>query len=313
MYANAVIFEKPGKLSIEQVELIDPGEDDLVVDVEWSGISTGTEKLLWTGDMPPFPGLEYPLVPGYETVGTVVDAAEANADRIGERVYVPGSIGYKNVRGLFGGSASTIIVPAEKALNVDRALGRDAVLLALAGTAHHALGSKGARLPQLIVGHGILGRLLARLTIALGGAEPVVWDIDPGRRAGDHGYKVIDPADDAGSTYSHIYDVSGAASILDQLVSHLRPAGEVVLAGFYAGRVDFSFPPAFMKEARFRVAAEWQSADMVAVRRLLERGRLSFDGLVTHEAKSSDAAQAYEQAFTDSTCLKMVLNWSDTQ
>jgi myo-inositol-1(or 4)-monophosphatase len=35
-----------------------------------SGISTGTERLLWDGTMPPFPGLGYPLVPGYETVGT---------------------------------------------------------------------------------------------------------------------------------------------------------------------------------------------------------------------------------------------------
>lgn len=313
MFANAVIFEQPGKLSVEQVELVDPGVDDLVVDVEWSGISTGTEKLLWTGDMPPFPGLEYPLVPGYETVGTVVDASPDHASRIGQRVYVPGSIGYKNIRGLFGGSASRIIVNASKAVRVDRDLGRDAVLMALAGTAHHALAAKDARLPDLIVGHGILGRLLARLTMALGGEAPVVWEIDAKRRAGKFDYQVMDPSDDVGSVYSHIYDVSGAANILDQLVRHLTPAGEIVLAGFYAGRIDFSFPPAFMKEARFRVAAEWKDADMLAVRRLLDRERLSFAGLVTHEVSSADAAHAYEQAFTDPECLKMVLNWSKAE
>ena len=46
--------------------------DDVVVDIEYSGISTGTERLLWTGRMPAFPGMGYPLVPGYESVGRVV-------------------------------------------------------------------------------------------------------------------------------------------------------------------------------------------------------------------------------------------------
>lgn len=311
MYAKAVIFQEPGKLTVDQVELVDPGADDLIVDVDWSGISTGTEKLLWTGDMPPFPGLEYPLVPGYEAVGRVVDASPQHADRIGEHVYVPGSAGYKTVRGLFGGSASTIIVNAAKARKVDPSLGRNAVLMALAATAHHALAAKGSALPDLIVGHGVLGRLLARITIAIGGAAPAVWDIDARRRDGAVGYSVIDPADDAGSTYDTIYDVSGAAGIVDQLLQHVSPAGEIVLAGFYSGRVDFAFPLAFMKEARMRVAAEWKETDIEAVLSLLEQGRLSFDGLVTHEVGSANAAQAYDQAFNDPECLKMVLNWSD--
>ncbi|MEM1020777.1 MAG: chlorophyll synthesis pathway protein BchC [Pseudomonadota bacterium] len=310
MHARAVIFEQPGKLSIDQVELVDPGDDDLVVDVDWSGISTGTEKLLWTGDMPPFPGLKYPLVPGYETVGRVVDAAPAYQNRIGDRVYVPGSAGYKDVRGLFGGSASKIVVKADKARTIDPGLGKNAILLALAATAHHALAAKGAALPELIVGHGVLGRLLARITLALGGPAPVVWDIDAARRDGARGYDVRDPSDDAGRTYNTIYDVSGASGILDQLIQHVSPAGEIVLAGFYSGRVDFAFPPAFMKEARMRVAAEWKPADMEAVLALLDQGRLSLSGLVTHEAECTDAARAYDQAFNDPTCLKMVLNWS---
>jgi len=50
------------------------GQTDVVVDLAWSGVSAGTERLLWSGDMPPFPGLGYPLVPGYESVGRVVEA-----------------------------------------------------------------------------------------------------------------------------------------------------------------------------------------------------------------------------------------------
>ena len=34
------------------------------------------------------------------------------------------------------------------------------------------------------VGHGVLGRLLARLVPLMGGAPPTVWECDPARTAG---------------------------------------------------------------------------------------------------------------------------------
>ena len=65
-----------------------------------------------------------------------------------------------------------------------------------------------------------------------------------------------------------------------------------------------------MKEARFRIAAEWAADDLVATRQLVESGALSLDGLVTHTRAAADAPAAYETAFTDPDCLKMILNWS---
>ncbi|MFO0448688.1 MAG: hypothetical protein ACK52I_08500, partial [Pseudomonadota bacterium] len=62
----AVVLDEPERLRVDRLRLVPPGPEDVVVDVEFSGISTGTERLLWSGRMPPFPGLGYPLVPGYE-------------------------------------------------------------------------------------------------------------------------------------------------------------------------------------------------------------------------------------------------------
>ena len=53
--AAAVVFEEPGKLAIRQVSLNELSPKDCLVDIEWTGISTGTERLLWNGKMPPFP------------------------------------------------------------------------------------------------------------------------------------------------------------------------------------------------------------------------------------------------------------------
>ena len=71
----AVVLEEPERLALREVEVDLPGVDDVVVETEFSGVSAGTERLLYTGRMPPFPGMGYPLVPGYETVGRVVDVS----------------------------------------------------------------------------------------------------------------------------------------------------------------------------------------------------------------------------------------------
>jgi 3-hydroxyethyl bacteriochlorophyllide a dehydrogenase len=313
MKTKAVVLERPEHLALSTLDLTDPGESDVVVDIEYSGISTGTEKLLYSGAMPAFPGMGYPLVPGYESVGHVVSAGGKANLHVGERVFVPGARCFGEVKSLFGGAASKLVVAADRVLPISDALGQQAVLLALAATAYHAV-ARGGKCetitpPDLIVGHGVLGRLLARMTVAAGFAAPTVWEMNSLRAVGASGYSVVRPEDDDRRNYKAIYDVSGDASILDDLIARLAPGGEVVLAGFYSQSLAFAFAPAFMREATIRAAAEWQKPDLLAVKELTETGRLSLDGLITHHDEPQYAAGAYRTAFGDSTCLKMVLDW----
>lgn len=309
METVAVVLEEPGKLAVRTLALQEQGADDIVVDALWSGISSGTERLLWAGRMPDFPGMGYPLVPGYETVGVVSRGGHGFAE--GDHVFVPGANCYKDVRGLFGGAASRIVLPAKRALPLKNIEAETGILIALAATAHHAIAGDGASLPELIVGHGILGRLLARLTLSLGGNAPTVWETAEARRTGAEGYAVIDPALDTRRDYRTICDASGAGELLDTLIARLAKRGEVTLAGFYEQPLSFTFPPAFMREARLRVAAEFTMADMEAVTDLVAAGRLSLAGLISNRARASAAPQAYHTAFTDPSCIKMALDWRD--
>ena len=311
LHSDAILFENPGTLSVRRLDLAEAKTGELVVSVEASGISTGTERLLFSGEMPAFPGMGYPLVPGYEAVGTVLDAGDSDDFRAGDRVFVPGSTGFKDARGLFGASASTLRVPAARVTRVPAALGTDAVLLALAATAHHAV-AMAPSLPGLIIGHGVLGRLAARIVCSLGGA-PRVWDNHAGRQSGATGYAVTTAADDDRRDHAAILDVSGDPAILDQAVPRLARGGTVVLAGFYKAPVAFAFPPAFMREAKIAIAAEWQPADMAATLELVAAGSLSLAGLVTHAATPANAHDAYRTAFEDMSCLKMILEWGATQ
>lgn len=308
MDALAVIFEKPQQLRLSRLPLSEPTDHDVVVDVEWSGISTGTERLLYSGQMPPFPGMGYPLVPGYESVGRVVAGDAAGRVQPGQRVFVPGARCFGEVRGLFGGTASRLVVAADRVTVIDDGLEESGILLALAATAYHAIAGGGP--PDLVVGHGVLGRLLARLAVARG-ANVVVWDVDPDRRQGAEGYVVVSPDDDERRDYRAIYDVSGDATLLDSLVGRLGRGGEITLAGFYHAPLSFSFPAAFMKEARFRVSAEWAPGDLAAVNEIITEQQLSLSGLITHRHSvgSKTPEHAYATAFNDPTCLKMLLDW----
>lgn len=308
MNALAVVLEEPRKLALRELGLNEPTVDDVVVEMEFSGISTGTEKLLWSGRMPPFPGMGYPLVPGYESIGTVVEAGRKSGRREGQRVFIPGANCYREARGLFGGAASRVVVAGQKAMPIGDHLGDSAVLLALAATAHHAVCPDHRKPPELIIGHGVLGRLIARIVVARGG-DPVVWETNPVRQAGADGYKVMHPDEDTRRDYRHICDVSGDANILDSLMMRLGRGGEIVLAGFYDQRVSFAFPLAFMREAQIRVAAEWRPGDLSAVDDMVASKRLSLDGLITHTSSPDRFEDAYTTAFTDPACLKMVLDW----
>jgi 3-hydroxyethyl bacteriochlorophyllide a dehydrogenase len=309
---TAVVLEEPERVVLSRLPLTPATERDVVVDIAFSGISTGTEKLLWTGRMPQFPGMGYPLVPGYESVGTVVSAGGESGFEVGQSVFVPGAKCYGDVRGLFGGAASRVVVPGERILAIDENLGERGVLFALAATALHVTNVPGAVQPDLIVGHGVLGRMIARIAVAQG-ATPVVWETNATRRDGAQGYAVVDPADDTRRDYRSICDVSGAVGLLDTLVARLAPGGEIVLAGFYDEPLSFTFPPAFMREARLRIAAQWQPADLLKGREMVADGRLSLDGLISHRSAPHLAEHAYSTAFGDPDCLKMVLDWRNLQ
>lgn len=304
METLAVVLEAPERLVLRPLALTALGSADVLIDVAWSGISSGTEKLLWSGRMPAFPGMGYPLVPGYESVGRIVDAGAEVRARIGEWVFVPGANCYRDARGLFGGTAQRVILPSARALPVDESLGSDGILTALAATAFHAVA--GGNPPDLVIGHGILGRLVARIAVACGAPAPTVWETNSDRRDGD-GYRVIDPAHDDRRDYATICDASGAADILDTAIPRLAKHGEIVLAGFY-DRLSFGFPPAFQRETRLRISAEFTPADVAATHTLVDSGALRLGGLISHVRPANEVLDAYPAAFGDPDCLKMVLD-----
>ncbi len=158
-----------------------------------------------------------------------------------------------------------------------------------AGAGRHGLprarGARRAAPPDLIVGHGVLGRLLARLRARRCAAADRVGDAIPRARDGRRRLRRRRSRPTTrGATTARSTTSAATPRCSTRLIARLAPGGEIVLAGFYSEPLSLRFPPAFMREARIRVAAEWQRADLLAVRELVDSGRLSLDGLITHRA-----------------------------
>jgi 3-hydroxyethyl bacteriochlorophyllide a dehydrogenase len=64
-----------------------------------------------------------------------------------------------------------------------------------------------------------------------------------------------------------------------------------------------------MREAKLRIASQWDPSDLNAVKNCIDAGLLSLDDLITHHRSSTQIDDAYRTAFEDARCLKMIVDW----
>lgn len=159
-----------------------PGPGDCLVRTLWSGISRGTERLVFEGRVPdseyermraPFQqgAFPFPVKYGYCAVGTV----EAGpADYLGKTVFC------------LHPHQDRFVVPAARAALVPDAVpARRAVLAANMETALNAHWDAGSGPADriVVVGGGVLGLLTAFIAAKLPGAEVTLVDVDESRAA----------------------------------------------------------------------------------------------------------------------------------
>jgi threonine dehydrogenase-like Zn-dependent dehydrogenase len=180
--ARAFWVTAPGRGEMRATALPPRGEDDVLVRAIASGISRGTESLVFTGRVPesqyramrcPFQEGDFPapVKYGYASVG-VVEAGSAALR--GRRVF---SLHPHQDR---------YVVPANAVVPVPEGVpDRRAVLAANMETAVNALWDGAPRLGDRIavVGAGTVGSLVAALAARLPGAVVELIDIDPARAA----------------------------------------------------------------------------------------------------------------------------------
>ena len=253
--ARAFVVARPGAGEIREVPLLGPGPGEVLVRALHSGISRGTETLVFRGEVPPdqrermrapfqvgeLPG---PVAYGYLSVGVV----EAGPPELrGRTVFClhPHQTAY--------------VVPAGAVVPVpDGVPARRAVLAGTVETAVNALWDAAPLVGDRIavVGAGMVGCSVARLLAGIPGVEVTLVDVDEERAATAEalGAGFATPAEVHGER-DLVVHTSATGQGLQLAVDLLADEGTVLEMSWYGDRaVDVALGGAFHSR-RLRIVA----------------------------------------------------------
>jgi 2-desacetyl-2-hydroxyethyl bacteriochlorophyllide A dehydrogenase len=306
---------RTGELRAERLPPLGP--DEVLVRAVASGISAGTELLVYRGQVPPDLPLDlptlagsfhYPIKFGYASVGRVEAVGEAVRDR------APGDLVFA-----LHPNQSAYVVPAARAVPLPAGVPPEhGVFLANLETAVNVALDAAPRLGEtvLLSGLGIVGLLVLQALLRTGVAEVIAVDALPRRRALAlrlGAALALAPDDDvlaqvrartAGRGADLVVEVSGAPAALGPAVEAVAEEGTVVVASWYGTKAVPLQLGGHFHRGRVRIrssqvghldpalAPRWDYARRLAVaQRLL--AELPLDELISHRLPFAQAPDAF--------------------
>jgi 3-hydroxyethyl bacteriochlorophyllide a dehydrogenase len=321
--SKAVIIPRRNAIELGSVQLACPKdnhvENNVLIRTAYTSISAGTERMLLDGRMP-HPALSFPLVPGYETVGKVIEVGDsAPPELLGQWVYVGGARCFLGVNPAWGGQSEYIYAEADRIVTLNGMAPDRGVVLALGATSMHGINLAEIKPGDhvFVLGQGIVGQLSARLARMVGAGHITVVDRVGVRLAVSQADRIINVSKESleeamgGEKVDVLIEATGSMEALSGALPLLAEHGRVVLLGYY-DHIDVPYAPLFMREAHIIIAREWKhgpSGDLPHMRDLLASGELDVADLLTHRVPVDRIQAAYRLALEDPACLKVVVEW----
>jgi len=319
--ATAIVFEGPREVKLREIQLPEPGEEDVIVENIYTGISVGTEGWILRGERPI--DTRFPCVPGYQQSGIVSYAGpRVTGLAVGDRVNSPSTKLPPEVNCGWGGHVSRSVVSFRSAVKIP-----DGVSLKAASLAKlFAVGYHGVQQTQLaagdlvaVVGLGLIGQGYAQVARARGaqvlGSDLAQIRIDMARTYSCDAAVLSAELEDAVREIKPdgadvVVETAGKTELIDWCVKLARQGAKIVWQGWYPGRVSFDFHPAHMKRVRMLFPCSYEGED--AVLDMMAKGQLAIEPLITAVFSASDAVRAYELMLSDpSDFLGITLRWRD--
>lgn len=323
MVARALWYVKPGvaELRAERLERPRPGE--ALVKTLYSALSRGTERLVAFGHVPksewqsmraPFQSgaFSFPVKYGYSAAGIVVAGGD---DMIGQRVFCL----HPHQDFFLAPQASLVAIP-------DHIPSRRATLAANMETALNAHWDAGTTAGDrvLVIGAGLVGLLTARLAQRIAGADVLVTDVNPARKALAEaiGVPFASSATGAGERRL-VFHTSASGPGLQNAIDAAAPEGRIIEMSWYGDQpVTLSLGGAFhakrlaiVSSQVGRVAASHRASMTPRDRLILALSLLddpTLDVLAAGEIAFEDVASRVPQLLTDTVgALAPVIRYSD--
>ena len=313
---RAVVVEQPGKVGVQQVDDPTPGPREVVVKVEACGVC-GTDIHLLEGDSPL---ASYPLVPGHEFCGEVVEVgAGVEHLKVGDFVAVDPNLpcgrcrfcqaGRDNLCENYqaigvtraGACAELVAAPAANAFLLPADLPRAwGTLVEPLSCAVHGFDRLGAKLADryLIYGAGTMGLLMAQLAHRAGAAAVDVVDLKESRlpvakRLGaDHTATSADELDHP-QGWEVVIDATGVVPAIEDGLRRVARGGTFLMFGVTPAEATATFSPFRLYNEEVTVIGSMAVLHSFGrARDLLVGGAIDAAAMLTH----SMALDSYEAA-----------------
>ena len=306
---RAVVVRRPGAFELSDVPDPAPGPGQVVVEVAVCGIC-GTDLHIVDGEFPPAP---YPIVPGHEFAGQVVeigagpDAAERGLE-VGARVAVDPSLfcgrcgscraGRGNLCSNWGATGDTVdgafaryvVVPAGNAYVLPEHVGFHAgALVEPLSCAVHGVRRLGPLLGRsvLVAGAGTMGLLLGQLVLRSGARRLVVVDRASGRLdvALSLGVTEATTSFDALSEerFDVAIDATGSPAVIELALDRLARGGTLLVFGVAPGDAAIKVSPFRLYNDELTIVGSMAVLHSYAeAMSLVAEGRIETGPLLTH-------------------------------
>ena len=318
--ARSVWFTSPRTVELRSATANTPADGQVRIQALFSGISHGTELLVYRGECPKSLSLDpalttlqgdfnFPINYGYASVGRIIDAG-SDVDGLAE-----GDLVFA-----FNPHQTCYSVPAGAVIRLPGELDpRIGVLTANLETAVNALLDAAPRLGErvVVIGQGVVGLLITQLTRRAGAGLVVTSDLHEKRRrlsksAGAD--LVLDPATESlservsaltgGTGADVVIEASGHPQALNDAIEAAGVEGRVVVVSWYGTkRADLALGGDFHRKRLTIKSSQVSSLDpslssrwSLARRRELAVGylkELSLGELISHTLPFERAAEAY--------------------
>jgi D-arabinitol dehydrogenase (NADP+) len=335
---QAVVYEVPGTFAITEVPKPIPGPGAVLLRVVVAGVC-GTDLHLHAGEFGP----SYPLTPGHEFVGEVVELGPGEHDLVlGDRVVVDNTTacghcpecrrgqpvfcrnGIAQGVNASGGFAEFVLVHEDRCFLVNDLDPEVAVLAEPTACVVHGLdvlalrpgsrvllfgaGPTGLLLTQLLATSGAADLTVAapsahKLELAMAGGADRTVQIDRTRPSSAY----AELARIAGDGFDVVIDATGSIDVLEQTIPLTRVGGTVFVYGMTAEAARWPVPSyeVFRRELTIKGSFAQQFAFDRALT-MLRNGRVRPEGLITHRFPLDEYAAALD-AVADSACIKAVV------
>jgi 2-desacetyl-2-hydroxyethyl bacteriochlorophyllide A dehydrogenase len=315
---HQVVFTAPGEVVVEPITVSEPAADEILVQTEYSLISAGTELSNLLGQLSVFRG--YPVYPGYSNVG-VVTAVGSNVREpiVGQHIVSMGRHASHFKLDLSphrqGGPQYWQVIP--ESVSSDKA-----TFAVLGSVALHAVRKAALQIGEavVVVGAGLVGQLIAQFAY-WSGCQPVImldlYDerLEISRRLGvDFGInpQTNDPIAlvqelTEGCGADAIFEGTRSAQTLPMMMKLAAQSSRIMIVGSLPGAVMIdTFTELQLREIQvigcFQPASPqqghayypWtQQRNRHIVLKMLEKGKLQVDPLITHRLPFMAAPEAY--------------------